>query len=123
MGLTRALGGASLQDGIRFVGVNPRMVLAIGLPLSAITLISALTSGALAGVAGFTIAAATEGRLTFTLAAGYGFSGIMIAFLARNNPISVLVVAFLIGGLFVGGLSIKSFYGLPEAMVQLIQLD
>ena len=64
----------------RFVGVNPRMLLAIGLPLSTITLVSALTSGALAGVAGFTVAAAIEGRLTFTLAAGYGFSGIVVAF-------------------------------------------
>lgn len=67
------------------------------------------------------MAAGQEFRLTGTMAAGYGFSGIMIAFLARNNPLAVLVVAFLIAGLFVGGLSIKSFYGLPEAMVQLIQ--
>tara|TARA_Y100000588_G_scaffold173098_2_gene186948 strand:- start:319 stop:1416 length:1098 start_codon:yes stop_codon:yes gene_type:complete len=105
----------------RFVGVNPRMVLAIGLPLSAITLISALTSGALAGVAGFTIAAATEGRLTFTLAAGYGFSGIVIAFLAGNRPLMVLVVAFLMGGLYVAGESMKVFYSLPDALVGLFQ--
>ncbi|MDA0230403.1 MAG: ABC transporter permease [Proteobacteria bacterium] len=105
----------------RFVGVNPRMVLAIGLPLSAITLISALTSGALAGVAGFTIASATEGRLTFTLAAGYGFSGIVIAFLAANRPLMVLVVAFLMGGLYVAGDSMKVFYSLPDALVGLFQ--
>ena len=105
----------------RFVGVNPRMVLAIGLPLSTITLVSALTSGALAGVAGFTIAAATEGRLTFTLAAGYGFSGIVIAFLAGNRPVMVLIVAFLMGGLYVAGESMKVFYSLPDALVGLFQ--
>ncbi|MBT3170434.1 MAG: ABC transporter permease [Rhodospirillaceae bacterium] len=105
----------------RFVGVNPRMVLAIGLPLSAITLISALASGGLAGVAGFTIAAATEGRLTFTLAAGYGFSGIVIAFLAGNRPLMVVVVAFLMGGLYIAGESMKVFYSLPDALVGLFQ--
>ena len=105
----------------RFVGVNPRMVLAIGLPLSTITLISALASGGLAGVAGFTIAAATEGRLTFTLAAGYGFSGIVVAFLAGNRPLMVLVVAFLMGGLYVAGDSMKVFYNLPDALVGLFQ--
>jgi simple sugar transport system permease protein len=105
----------------RFVAVNPRMVLAIGLPLSAITLVSALASGSLAGLAGFTIASATEGRLTFTLAAGYGFSGIVIAFLAANRPLMVVVVAFLMGGLYVAGDSMKVFFSLPDALVGLFQ--
>ncbi len=105
----------------RFVGVNPRMVYAIGLPLSAITLTSALSSGALAGMAGFTIAAATEGRLTFHLAVGYGFSGIVIAFLSGNRPMIVLIVSFLMGGLYVAGESMKVFYSLPDALVGLFQ--
>ena len=105
----------------RFVSANPRMVVAIGLPLSVITLISALSSGALAGMAGFTIAAATEGRLTFQLAGGYGFSGIVIAFLSGNRPLIVVVVAFLMGGLYVAGESMKVFYSLPDALVGLFQ--
>ena len=106
---------------VRIVGSNARMALAAGVPVGLIVFASVGVSGALSGAAGFIMAAGQEFRLTGTMAAGDGFSGIMIAFLARNNPIAVLVVAFLIGGLFVGGLSIKSFYGLPEAMVQLIQ--
>ena len=105
----------------RIVGSNARMALAAGVPVALIVFVSVGVSGALAGAAGFVMAAGQEFRLTGTMAAGYGFSGIMIAFLARNNPLAVLAVAFLIGGLFVAGLSIKSFYGLPEAMVQLIQ--
>lgn len=105
----------------RLVGANPKMALAAGVPVGMVIFASAGFSGALSGAAGFVMAAGQEFRLTGTMAAGYGFSGIMIAFLARNNPLAVLVVAFLIAGLFVGGLSIKSFYGLPEAMVQLIQ--
>ena len=105
----------------RIVGSNARMALAAGLPVGLIVFVSVGISGALSGAAGFVMAAGQEFRLTGSMAAGYGFSGIMIAFLARNNPIAVLIVAFLIGGLYVAGLSIKSFYGLPEAMVQLIQ--
>ena len=105
----------------RIVGSNARMALAAGVPVGMIIFLSVGFSGALSGAAGFVMAAGQEFRLTGTMAAGYGFSGIMIAFLARNNPIAVLLVAFLVGGLYVGGLSIKSFYGLPEAMVQLIQ--
>ena len=105
----------------RFVGVNPRMALAVGLPVSVITAGSALASGGLAGSAGFVIAAATEFRLTFTMAAGYGFSGIVIAFLAGNRPIPTLIVAFLMGSLYVAGESMKIFYSLPDALVGLIQ--
>ena len=105
----------------RFVGINPRMALAVGLPVSAITASSALISGGLAGSAGFVIASATEFRLTFTMAAGYGFSGIVIAFLAGSRPIPTLVVAFLMGSLYVAGESMKIFYSLPDALVGLIQ--
>ena len=105
----------------RIVGSNARMALAAGVPVGLVIFFSVGISGALSGAAGFVMAAGQEFRLTGTMAAGYGFSGIMIAFLSRNNPLAVLLVSFLIGGLFVAGLSIKSFYGLPNAMVQLIQ--
>lgn len=105
----------------RFVGTSRRMALVIGLPVGAITAISAMASGGMAGTAGFVIATATEFRLTPAMAAGYGFSGIVIAFLAGNRPIAVLIVAFLMGGLYVAGESMKVFYSLPDALVGLIQ--
>lgn len=105
----------------RFVGMNPRMALAIGLPVSGIMATSALLSGALAGGAGVVMAAASEFRLTPSIAAGYGFSGVVIAFLAGNRPVATLAVAFLMGGLYTAGESVKVFYGLPAAMVGLIQ--
>tara|TARA_Y100001936_G_scaffold254179_1_gene326687 strand:+ start:36793 stop:37899 length:1107 start_codon:yes stop_codon:yes gene_type:complete len=105
----------------RFVGINPSMALAVGLPVSVITLISALVSGGLSGTAGFVVASSMEFRLTYGIAAGYGFSAIVIAFLAGNRPIGVLIVAFLMGGLYVAGDSLKVFYNLPDAIVGLIQ--
>lgn len=106
---------------MRFVGANPQMALAAGIPVALTVFITVGLSGALSGAAGFVMAAAQEHRLTGTMAAGYGFSGIMIAFLARNNPAAVLIVAFLIGGLYAAGQSVKVFYSLPQALVSLIQ--
>ena len=67
------------------------------------------------------MASAHEFRLTPAMAAGYGFSGIVIAFLAGNRPVPVLIVACLMGGLYVAGESMKVFYNMPAAMVGLIQ--
>jgi simple sugar transport system permease protein len=59
--------------------------------------------------------------MTQSFFVGYGFSGILIAFLARNNPLAAIPVAFLIAILFVTGQSLQVFYQIPGAMVQLIQ--
>jgi simple sugar transport system permease protein len=106
---------------LRFIHANDRMADAVGVPVKKIMLTAVLVSGALAGVAGFVVAAGQEGRLTQAFYNGYGFSGILIAFLARNNPLAASVVAILIAGLFITGRSLQVFYQIPFSMVQLIQ--
>jgi simple sugar transport system permease protein len=106
---------------MKFVGVNPQMALAAGIPVTFVIAASVALSGALSGLGGYIMAAGQEFRLTPFLALGYGFSGIVIAFLARNNPAAVVVVSFLMAGLYVAGDSIQVFYGLPAAMVGLVQ--
>jgi len=106
---------------LRFVDANPRVADAVGVPVKRMILTAVLVSGALAGVAGFVVAAGQEGRLTQGFFVGYGFSGILIAFLARNNPLAASIVALLIAGLFVTGRSLQVFYQIPFSMVQLIQ--
>jgi simple sugar transport system permease protein len=97
------------------------MALLAGVPIRKITLLAVLLSGALSGVAGMMISAATEGRLTQGFFEGYGFSGVLIAFLARNRPIAATIVAILIAVLFIGSQGLQVFYQIPFAMVQLIQ--
>ena len=46
---------------------------------------------------------------------------ILIAFMARNNPLGAAVVALLVADLFVTGRSLQVFYQIPFSMVQLIQ--
>ena len=106
---------------LRFVDANPRMADAVGVPVRRMILSAVLLSGALSGIAGFVVVAGQEGRLTQAFHAGYGFSGILIAFLARNNPLAAAVVAVLVAALFVAGRNLQVFYQIPFSMVQLIQ--
>lgn len=106
---------------MKFVHSNARMALAVGIPIVGVTVGAVLLSGALAAAAGFVIASGLEGRLTQGFYRGYGFSGILIAFLAQNDPLIVAAVAFLVALLFDTGRSLQVFYQIPFAMVQLIQ--
>ena len=106
---------------LRFVDANPRMADAVGVPVRRMIFSAVLLSGALSGIAGFVVVAGQEGRLTQAFYAGYGFSGILIAFMARNNPLAATVVAVLVAALFVAGRNLQVFYQIPFSMVQLIQ--
>ncbi|MCP3476731.1 ABC transporter permease [Bradyrhizobium sp. CCGUVB1N3] len=106
---------------LRFIYANTSMAHRMGVPTGRIVAIVVLASGAIAGLAGFVIPSGIEGRLTQGYFEGYGFSGVLIAFLAQNNPLSASVVAILVAVLFVVGQSLQIFYQIPFSMVQLIQ--
>lgn len=105
----------------RFLESSVKVARAVGVPVDRLLWGAVLLSGALAGMAGFMVAAGQEGRLTQAFYSGYGFSGILIAFLARNNPLAASAVAILVATLFVAGRSLQVFYQIPFSMVQLIQ--
>jgi ABC-type uncharacterized transport system permease subunit len=106
---------------MRFISANPAMANVAGMPIRVVTLAVAAASGAAAGLAGFINISAQEGRLTQSFFNGYLFSGVLIAFLSRNDPLIAAVVAFLVAVLFVTGQTLQVFYQIPFAMVQLIE--
>lgn len=106
---------------MRFVAANPNMAKVVGVPIQKITIFVVAASGACAGLAGFVNVASQEGRLTQSFADGYVFSGVLIAFLSRNDPIVVAVVGFLIAMLFITGQALQVFYQIPFTMVQMIE--
>jgi general nucleoside transport system permease protein len=106
---------------IRFVNDNPMAALAVGVPIGAVTLVAIGLSGALAGFGGEVMLAGAEGRLTYSYFPGYGFSGVLIAFLARNHPFGVLAVAVLVAILFIAGQNLQIFFQIPGSMVQVIE--
>jgi simple sugar transport system permease protein len=77
--------------------------------------------GACAGLAGGIEVAAEYGRANASLAAGYGYTGILIAFLARFNPLAIVPMAVLLGGLGAAGGLLQRRMGLPDATVQVLQ--
>jgi general nucleoside transport system permease protein len=77
-------------------------------------------SGALSGVAGMAEVSGVLHRLQQTISPGYGYTAILIALLARLNPLSILLVSFLMGGLLVGGFSLQTS-GFPSSMVSMFQ--
>lgn len=106
---------------LKFIHANATMARLVGVPIRSVVLAAVLISGALAALAGFVISTGTTGRLTQGFFEGYGFSGVLIAFLARNNAAAAAVVAVLVAMLFVTGQSFQIFYQIPFSMVQMIQ--
>lgn len=105
----------------RIAGGNPRAALAQGLPVGKLIIAASLIAGACAGIAGYYEVAAVHGKANASLAAGYGFTGILVAFLARHNPLAIIPVAILFGGIAAAGGIIQRRMGLPDATVLLLQ--
>ncbi|MBR0752000.1 ABC transporter permease [Bradyrhizobium jicamae] len=105
----------------RFISANPRMAKIVGVPVQTATIWIIAASGACSGLAGFVNVASQEGRLTQSYANGYVFSGVLIAFLSRNDPIVIAIVGFLIAVLFITGQTLQVFYQIPFTMVQMIE--
>jgi general nucleoside transport system permease protein len=105
----------------RVTGGNFRAALAQGLPVGKIIIACTMIAGACAGIAGFYEVAAIQGRANASLAAGYGFTGILVSFLARHNPLAIVPVAILFGGLVASGGLIQRRMELPDATVLVLQ--
>lgn len=106
---------------IRVIGENPRAAVYAGISLTRnIVLVMALSAG-LAGLAGMSEVAGISHRLQKGLTVGYGFTAIIVAWLARLDPWGVLLVAVLMAGLLVGGDQIQITMGLPAAVAPILQ--
>jgi simple sugar transport system permease protein len=105
----------------RVAGGNIRAARIVGLGVGKLILTICFLAGASAGLAGMVEVAAVQGRTNANLAAGYGFTGILVAFLARQNPLAVIPVAILLGGIGASGGLLQRRLGLPDASVQVLQ--
>jgi ABC-type uncharacterized transport system permease subunit len=65
--------------------------------------------------------AAVHGTANASLIVGYGYTGILVAFLARQNPLGILPVAVLLGGIGASGGLLQRAEHLPDAAVNVLQ--
>ncbi|MDB5531339.1 MAG: transporter permease [Devosia sp.] len=105
----------------RMTGGNPRAALAQGLPVGFLVVTCCVIAGACAGLGGFFEVAAIHGQANASLVAGYGFTGILVAFLARHNPLAVVPVAILFGAIAAAGGLVQRRMGMPDATVLVLQ--
>jgi simple sugar transport system permease protein len=106
---------------LRIVGGNVRAARLAGLPVGALILGSCSVGGAAAGLAGMVEVAAVHGSANASLIAGYGYAGILVAFIARQNPLAVIPVAILVGGINASGGMLQRRLDLPDATVLVLQ--
>lgn len=105
---------------IRLIGDNPRAAHYAGIDIGRMVIVVMLVSGGLAGLAGMSEVSGSVHRLQDGFSPGYGFTGVIIAYLARFNPFGVVVAAIAFGGLILAGREVQPA-GIP-AMVQGIVL-
>ena len=105
---------------IRLIGDNPRAARYAGIDIARQIIVVFVIIGALAGLAGMTEVTGVVHRLQDRISPGYGFTAIIIAYLARFDPFRVIVASILFGGLILAGREIQPS-GVP-AMVQGIVL-
>jgi simple sugar transport system permease protein len=105
----------------RIVGGNNRAAKMAGLSITRIAMTVCFLGGAAAGLAGVIQVAAVEHRANTTLAVGYGYIGILVAFLARHNPLAIIPVAVLLGGISASGGRLQRTLQMPDATTYVLQ--
>jgi ABC-type uncharacterized transport system permease subunit len=106
---------------IRIIGENPRAARYTGISLTRNILLVMTVSGGLAGLAGMAEVSGIARRLYTGLTVGYGYTAIIIAWLASLNPWGVLLTALGMGALLVGGDQIQIAMQLPAAVALVLQ--
>ena len=106
---------------IKVIGSNPKAAQYAGMKTGLAIFSVLFLSGAIAGVAGFSEVAGLQHRLQHGISPGYGYTAIILAWLAKRSAIGVVIVAFLLGILLVGGDSLQLLWQLPVAFVYAFQ--
>ena len=105
----------------RTAGGNIRAARIAGLPVGKLTMAICFLGGSCAGLAGMVEVAAVHGRANESLNAGYGYAGILVAFVARYNPLAAAAIAVLVGGILASGGILQRVHNLPDATVLVFQ--
>ncbi|MCX7889320.1 MAG: ABC transporter permease [Rhodobacteraceae bacterium] len=105
---------------MRAVGRNAAAARFAGMPVNRVLVRTALLSGGLAALAGFSEVAGLKGNLTLDLSPGYGYTGIIVAMLALLHPLGVVVAAVFVAGVFVGADAMSRSAGVPTYIADLL---
>ena len=105
----------------RIAGGNVRAAQVQGLPVGWLVVGFTALGGGFAGLAGAFVVLAVHGSAHASLAAGYGYTGILVAFLARHNPLAIVPVAILLAGFEASSGLVQRRMDLPDAATLVLQ--
>ncbi len=106
---------------LKVIGNSQKAARYQGISVERNIVLAVLLSGALCGLAGVGEVAGISRRLQQGLSLGYGYTAIIVAWMAQLNPLAIPFVAILMGALLVGGDSVQMVMALPSSMGLLMQ--
>lgn len=99
------------KDAARYAGFSAKRMIWIGL----------LSGGGMAGLAGMSEVAGPMGQLTEHVSNNYGFAAIIVAFVARLNPVGIFFASLLMALLYLGGEQAQQYLALPSSISNVFQ--
>lgn len=105
---------------MRATGRNLPAARFAGIPVNAVLIRTAVISGGLAALAGWSEVAGLKGHLSADLSPGFGYTGIVVAMLAMLHPLGVVVSALFVAGIFVGADSMSRAAGVPTYIADIL---
>ena len=107
----RSFLGFQMQVAARYAGFSSKHMIWIGL----------LAGGAMAGIAGMSEVAGPMEQLTEHVSNNYGFAAIIVAFVARLNPVGIFFASLLMALLYLGGEQAQQYMNLPSSISNVFQ--
>lgn len=105
---------------ISVVGESENTAKYIGINVKKVIIRTMLLSGALCGIAGLLLVSGTDHTITRNTVAGRGFTAIMVSWLAKFNPVFMILTSFLIVFLQKGAIEISTIFGLNDSFSEII---
>jgi general nucleoside transport system permease protein len=121
VGLVVLLGHTRFGYELRIIGLGRDAARYAGMNLERMTMAAMALSGGLAALAGVCEVAGVQGQLKHGLSPGYGYTAILVAWMARLHPWGISVVSVLLGGLLVGSDMLQIAMNLPVAAAYMLQ--
>ncbi len=106
---------------IRTTGINKNFARFGGINVFMVIVLSQVLGGFLAGIGGMTEVMGLHRRFNWQLSPGYGWDGVVVAIIGRNNPIYIIFAALFLSYLRTGGQIMNLLSDIPSEMVVAIQ--
>lgn len=105
---------------IEVVGESERTARYVGIKVEKVIVRTMLLSGAICGLVGLLLVGGINHTVTTTIANGQGFTAVMVSWMAKFNPFTMIFTSFLIIFLNRGASEISTTFGLNQSFADIL---